>query len=134
MGPSLVMFDCGSVQENLATWLFMKSLVINPDLQAEISMSTGYMPVIESANELESYREFISQADGGDNVAALAIKKSLDQKDAYFRSVAFVGSAIARYEVGNILYTSMLNGYLPSSDLDAIIDEAFKQAIENCRK
>jgi len=134
MGPSLVMLESGSVQENMATWLFMKFLVTNPELQAEVSMSTGYMPVIKSANDVPTYSAFISQADGGDNILSLAIKKSIEQSNAYFRTPAFEGSVTARYEVGNILYISMLNGELLSSDLDAVIDAAFKAAIEHCNE
>ncbi len=52
-GPSLCILKGEGVsdQEILASWLFVKFLCTNVDFQAEFSMTSGYMPVLESVTE-----------------------------------------------------------------------------------
>lgn len=132
VGPSLVMFDSGNTQQNIATWLFMKFLVTNAQLQADYSKALGYMPVIESAKNVKSYSDYLKKADGGDNIMALSLKKSLEQSDAYFSIPAFVGSSKARSAVGDLLVRCMC--YSSSGNMDSIIDEAFKAALVKCEE
>ena len=128
-GPSLCIFDKENDQEVLASWLFVKFLTTNVEFQAEFSMISGYVPVIKSVGENEVYKDFIANADGGSHIAALSAKVCLEQADAYYTSPAFNGSSKARDEVGALL-TKCLTMF--GDDVDAQIDQAFKDAIKKC--
>ena len=76
------------------------------------------------------YADFIANADGGNHVAALSAKVCLEQQDAYYTSPAFNGSSTARDEVGALLVKCLI---IPDeADVDAEIDQAFKDAIQKC--
>lgn len=129
-GPSLCIFN-GSEQEVLASWLFVKYLTTNIEFQAEFSMTSGYVPVLESVKEHPVYSQFLASANGGDNIAALSAKTCIEQADAYFVSPAFNGSSEARDQVGQLLQYCMVQ-YKTAKDKDAMIKEAFQIAIEEC--
>ena len=117
-------------QEVIASWLFVKFLTTCVEFQAEFSMVSGYVPVIKSVAENEVYADFIANADGGNNVAALSTKVCLEQQDAYYTSPAFNGSSAARDEVGELLIKCLI---IPDdADVDAEIDKAFADAIQKC--
>jgi len=61
-------------------------------------------------------------------VSALSAKVCLEQADAYYTSPAFNGSSEARDQVGDLL-CACLTG---AGDADAVIEEAFEKAIEEC--
>ena len=129
-GPSLCIFN-GTEQEVLASWLFAKYLTTTVEFQAEFSMISGYVPVIESVSEHPVYSNFIKTANGGDNITALSAKVCLDQKDAYYVSPAFNGSSEARDQVGQLLQYCMVQ-CKTAKDVDAMIDKAFKDAVAEC--
>ncbi len=129
-GPSLCIFN-GTEQEVLASFLFVKYLTTNVEFQAEFSMTSGYVPVIESVADHPVYSQFIKNANGGDNITALSAKTCLEQKDAYFVSPAFNGSSEARDQVGQLLQYCMVQ-YKTAKDVDAMIDKAFKDAVAEC--
>ena len=129
-GPSLCIFN-GTEQEVLASFLFVKFLTTNVEFQAEFSMTSGYVPVIESVADHPIYSQFISSANGGDNITALSAKTCLEQKDAYFVSPAFNGSSEARDQVGELLQYCMVQ-YKTAKDVNAMIDKAFKDAVAEC--
>ena len=84
-GPSLCIFNKENPQEVLASWLFVKFLTTTVEFQAEFSIASGYMPVIQSVNDNEIYRDqFLAKADGGDNISALAVKVGIQQSAAYY--------------------------------------------------
>ena len=129
-GPSICMFE-SDPQEMAASWLFMKFLTTNVDFQADFSMTTGYMPVIESVQYDYEYLSFLNNAyPTSSGITALAIKTALAQTDAYFASPAFFGSSAARDEVGILLQVCFLT---PTSNVEAMIDEAFKNAVAECK-
>ena len=136
-GPSLVILktdvrnpDKRDYQKECASWLFVKYLTTCVEFQAEFSMVSGYVPVIKSVAENEVYADFIANADGGNNVAALSTKVCLEQQDAYYTSPAFNGSSAARDEVGELLIKCLI---IPDdADVDAEIDKAFADAIQKC--
>ena len=128
-GPSLCIFQKDNPQEVVATWLFVKFLTTNVEFQAEFSMVSGYVPVIKSVSEIPAYADFIANADGGNNIAALSAKVCLEQEAAYYTSPAFNGSSEARDQVGNII-TSCLP--LTGDDVDEKIEEAFEDAVDEC--
>ena len=129
-GPSLCIFQKENPQEVYASWLFMEFLSTNVEFQALFSMASGYVPVIQSVVENEIYKSFLEKADSRENINALAILKCLEQSHAYFTAPAFAGSDAARVE----FYTLLINILLAqTNDEDKMIDEAFANAIENCK-
>ena len=133
-GPSLVILNSENRQEVIASYLFVEFLTTSIEFQAEFSMVSGYMPVLESVMDNETYKtNFLDKADGGDNVAALSVKVGLEQRDAYYVSPAFTGSSVARDEVGVIMQNVFVN-YGSASDKKALIDKAFADAIATCER
>lgn len=139
-GPSLVMFDSGDIQEDIATWLFMKFLTTNTDFQADFSMrSNGYMPVIKSALDEPIYKEFLEHADGGNCIQMLSTKVCLEQESFYFSSPAFLGSADVRSRVKILMQEcfikvrSMRESGSTEVEIDAEIKRLFGEAVDDCR-
>lgn len=128
-GPSLCIFGKENPQEVIASWLFVKYLTTTVAFQAEFSMASGYVPVIKSVSNHPTYANFINDANGGDNVAALSAKICLEQESAYYTSPAFNGSSKARDEVGALLIKCLTE---ETSDVDKLINDAFAAAIEEC--
>lgn len=125
-GPSVCIFSKSNPQEVIASWLFVKFMTTSVEFQAEFSMTSGYVPVLKSVADNESYKEFVAKADGGDYIAALSAKICLEQENAYYTSPAFNGSSEARSQVQNIITTS-----LPAADVSAV-DKAFQDALDEC--
>ncbi len=129
-GPSLCIFKKANPQEVAASWLFVKFLTTNVEFQAEFSIASGYVPVIKSVMDNEVYAENIASADGGNFVSALSAKVCLEQQEAYYTSPAFNGSSTARDQVGALMTKCFT---IPDgSDVDALIDAAFADAIAEC--
>jgi len=94
-------------------------------------MTSGYMPVTASAKNNADYQTyFLDKADGGTNLPALVVKVALEQTDRYFTSPAFVGSSIARAQVGALLAACMSE---TTDNVDAKIDELFQKAYDECK-
>ena len=131
-GPSLCLLKGKdtSDQQVVASWLFMKYLTTNLDFQTDFSATSGYMPVLASAQEHEGYKAFLDSADGYSNLMALVIKVGLEQTDRYFTSPAFVGSSVARKQVGAMLAKCMSE---TTSDVDTLINNAFETAYKECK-
>lgn len=131
-GPSLCIFKKANQNphEVVASWLFVKYLTTTVEFQAEFSMASGYVPVIKSVSENETYKEFIDGANGGTNIAALSAKVCLEQEEAYYTSPAFNGSSTARDQVGALLAKCLSAD--DGGNVDAMIKKAFEDAIEEC--
>ena len=127
-GPSVCIFKKSNPQEVIASWLFVKYLTTTTEFQAEFSMASGYVPVLKSVAEHPVYADFLAKADGGNYVSALSAKVCLEQADAYYTSPAFNGSSEARDQVGDLL-CACLTG---AGEADAVIEDAFEKAIEEC--
>ena len=128
-GPSLCIFESDNKQEVVASWLFVKFLTTDPAFQAEFSMTSGYMPVIKSVENVPAYKNFLDNADGGEHIQALAVKVGREMSNMYFVSPAFNGSSVARDKVGVLMQYCFVT---PADDVDAMIDKAFKDAIVEC--
>ena len=128
-GPSLCIFAKADEQEVVASWLFVKFLATTVEFQAEFSMASGYVPVLKSVAQNPVYADFISKADGGNNIAALSAKVCLDQEEAYYTSPAFNGSSEARDQVGALMTKCLA---LKGDNVDAQIAEAFEDAVAEC--
>ena len=128
-GPSLCIFKDSNSEEVIASWLFVKFLTTNTDFQAEFSLESGYMPVLESVVDHPVYREILSMANGYENLPLLAAKVALEQADAYFTSPAFYGSAQAREEVGRLLLMCLTDSSCATMEG---IKSAFAEAVREC--
>lgn len=128
-GPSVCIFNKSNPQEVIASWLFVKYLTTTVEFQAEFSMASGYVPVLKSVGQNEAYAEFLANADGGNYISALSAKVCLEQEEAYYTSPAFNGSSTARDQVGGLLVKCLP---YTGSAVDAFIDEAFQDAIDEC--
>jgi len=129
-GPSVCIFQKSNPQEVIASWLFVKFLTTTVEFQAEFSMASGYVPVLKSVASHPVYADFIANANGGDNVAALSAKVCLAQESYYYTSPAFNGSSTARDQVGALLSKCLTAD--AAGDVDKMIKNAFEDAVEEC--
>ena len=123
-GPDVVVFKSKNKQQTIASWLFIKYLTTSVEFQAEFGLTSGYVPVLKTVAENETYQAALAKADGGDNIAALSQKVCMEQESAYFTSPAFVGSSTARDQVGALL-EAVISG-------SKTIDTAFADALAEC--
>ena len=137
-GPSLCIFsqagdkdDYDNNQEVVASWLFVKYLCTTPEFQAAFSMTSGYMPVINSAKQMQQYSNWLNNANDTTNLVAAVAKLAFSQSESAFVSPAFNGSTKARDQVGILIQYCFTT---PATDVDAMIHEAFKKAIDECLK
>ena len=131
-GPSVCIFKDANPQEVVASWLFVKFLTTNVNFQAAFSDASGYVPVLKSVADHPTYKDKMAKADGYDNIAYLSAKICMEQNKAYYTSPAFNGSADARDEVGTLIQAAFTKD--DGGNLDALIDEVFQTAINNCKK
>ena len=131
-GPSICIFKDANPQEVVASWLFVKFLTTNVNFQAAFSDASGYVPVLKSVADHPTYKEKMELADGFDNIAYLSAKICMEQANAYYTSPAFNGSADARDEVGVLIQAAFTKD--DGGNLDALIDQIFQDAINNCKK
>ncbi len=140
-GPSLCIFsqvgdsdNQNDKQEVLASWLFVKYLCTTPEFQAAFSMTSGYMPVINSAKEMPQYANWLNNANGSANLVATVANLAFEQADSAFVSPAFNGSTKARDQVGALLQYCFTTdpSKVGAADVDAMILKAFQDAITEC--
>ena len=126
-GPSLCILQDAKTtdQEVVASWLFVKFLTTNVEFQAEFSMASGYMPVLESVVENETYMNWLNKRNGKEYLIPQCVYVGIQGRDGYFVSPAFKGSSKAREQVGALML-KVLGG----SNVD--IDKAFKDAKQEC--
>ena len=128
-GPSLCIFENPNKQEVAASWLFVKFLTTNQAFQAEFSMTSGYMPVIKSVSEVPAYQNYLAGKNGTTKITALAVSVGIEMENYYFVSPAFNGSSVARDKVGVLMQYCFVT---PATDVDAMLNEAFKAAVAEC--
>lgn len=121
-GPSLCIFNDANVQEVCASWLFVKYIETNKQMQAEISTINGYTPVLKSVSEIPVYKNWVEE---GKDLQAKATKVCIEQISSNFVSPAFIGSSKARDEVGSAL-DAVLSG-------SKSIDKALQDAYDECK-
>ena len=131
-GPSLcILKGAGTTnQQVMASWLFVKFLCTNVDFQAEFSMASGYMPVLESVTNNSTYASWLSKGNGYEYLVAKCVQVGIEGRADYFVSPAFKGSSTARAEAGSLLIKCVKGD--PDGDLDAFINQAFKDALDEC--
>ena len=130
-GPSLCMFNKTNKQEMAASWLFMKFLTTNLDLQANFSSSSGYAPVVKNLDQKHTkYAEKLAAADGNANLQTTCVKQCLAQEGAMFVSPAFVGSSGARDEVGILIQNCFVNSPENGQSAADFIKAQFKASVD----
>jgi hypothetical protein len=128
-GPSICVFQKDNPQEVIASWLFVKYLTTTVEFQAEFAIASGYVPVLKSVSQNPIYAAELESADGFNHTTALSAKVCLEQADYYYTSPAFVGSSVARTQVGNLIANCLT---MTGSDVDAQIAKAFQDAVDEC--
>ncbi len=105
-------------EERLAAWLFT-AYVTAGEGNAEFAAASGYLPVTNAAYNSTVYQNFIAT----DTAMARAAATGYAQRNAYFVSPAFVGSAKARIEVGQVMNDIIYEGKSFQAAAQAAIDE-----------
>jgi multiple sugar transport system substrate-binding protein len=131
-GPSVCILKSENPQEVIASWLFVKFLTTNVNFQAEFADKSGYVPVLKSVADHPVYSQKMANANGFDNLTYLSAKVCMEQAHAYYTSPAFNGSAKARDEVGSLIQAAFIGD--ASNGIDALIDQVFQNAVNNCKK
>lgn len=133
-GPSLCIFNYGDSQKVMASWLLMKFMTTTTEFQASFADASGYVPAIQSVKDNETYAAKLAKADQGNDFAAyLSAKVCLEQADNYFTSPAFIGSAEARDQVGQLLVACVnKNGGTDEATAKQFIATRFAEAITAC--
>lgn len=133
-GPSVCILKDKNTsdQEIIASWLFIKFLTTDVEFQAEFSMVSGYMPVLESVTENETYSKWLATADGSSNLTATVVKVGIEGRDTYYVSPAFNGSTTARSQVGSLLLKCISTQLSNGQSVDDLINKAFSDAIDEC--
>ncbi len=125
-GPSICFFKKGTAEQKTAAWNFYK-FITRAFNTAAYGVLTGYEPVRRSSFTLPQYEEYIA----GDSLQARVSRVTATiQEDQYLFSPVFVGSAVAREEVGNIL----VNYYKGLKTLDQAFADAYARTIEGTKK
>ena len=129
-GPSLcIMKGINTTDEQvIASWLFVKFLCTNIDFQAEFSMTSGYMPVLESVTNHPNYSAWLDRRNGKEYLVAQCVYTGIQGRADYFVSPAFNGSSVAREQAEYLIRECLGKANMSDSD----IDKAFKDAINKC--
>lgn len=131
-GPSVCIFKSKNEQEVLASWLLAKFLITNSEFEARYGGAAGYLPVIQSVQQLDGYAEMLANADTKDNMAGMAAKLCLEFKDALFVSPAFYGSSEARDQMEILLNACATITSTDATAIETKVKEAFKNALAEC--
>ena len=136
-GPSLCLFNKEDPQEVLASWIFVKDYLLQPDFQAQFSYASGYNPVLKSAvngilygqgdaGKDITYQEWLDKGEGTSSkgLIALTAKLSSTLADNYYTSPAFIGSSTARDQVGSLFVAAITKS--------KSVSDAFRDAILEC--
>ena len=127
-GPSITFFKNSKISDEQikASWKFYKHIT-NTNNSAAYSILTGYEPVRESSYESDQYQAHLNGESGVDplytKVANLTATDAV--KQAYFFSPVFVGSSVARQQVGGIITQVMLG----EKDVDTAFNDAKTETV-----
>lgn len=111
-GPSICMFKSNTEKEKMA-WNFLK-MILEPEFQCSFSMTSGYNPVRNSSFEIDEYADFLTKTD---NIVAVTAGIARQMGDRYYTSPAFVGSSVARTQVGAALVNAVTGISTPQKAL-----------------
>lgn len=138
-GPSVVMLknkNNATEEHQLASWLWIKFLTTNLQLQAQFSMVSGYTPVLKTVEDDPVYSEYLNSTETGTNneerILALATKTCLSQQDAYYTSPAFNGSSEARVQIETLVAACLAVKEENGKTIAQQLNEKFAQAVNIC--
>jgi hypothetical protein len=95
-------------------------------------MASGYMPVLKSVTENENYAAWLNKGNGYEYLVAKCVQVGIDGRDDYFVSPAFNGSSTARSQVGALMLKCLSGEAKDDAAVDTLINDAFKEAIDEC--
>ena len=128
-GISFSILDSENVQEIYASWLFLKYLTTDPEIQGFSAVYNKCLPVINSAKDSQTYKTFINE----DTTWQYSpVEVIFEQECNYFVAPVFNGAVNAKTNVG-LLVESVFSKYQLGEDNSQMIDEEFKKALENCK-
>lgn len=119
-------------QEVYASWLFIEFLSTNTQFQTDFAIATGYLPVLNSAQNSTGYCAYLESADDDENILALANKAALSQISGHFIPDVFVGSSVAREQAKVLLVRCISEVPVSNQTVDQFIDKVFTDAINTC--
>lgn len=130
-GPSVCILNSGNEAKIEAAWKLVKFFTTNVAFQAEFSIASGYVPVIQSVMSNETYAKHIAGAedatvDQATRAPAYSTKICMGQVNNYFTSPAFIGSSEARSQVGFLVQNVF-------KEADDKIDTLFADAVAKCK-
>lgn len=149
-GPSLCLFKKESEQETAAAWLFAKYITTTVKYQARFSMQNGYTCAIQSVLEDEVYAsdEFlenvatpkyedkdlgISYYSSNDFLQAACVKLTMEYKDYYYVSPAFVGSSDSRTAMETLMKTCFRSPVSKGQTAADLIKAEFDKTYNNLK-
>jgi len=129
-GPNIAIMANSTDEERLVAWEIIKELT-TPENTAYFSMNTGYVPVRDSAYDLQEYQDFLAIAEDTDNEDhpdypyALANRVAQAQADWFAYEPPFTGrvsSSNARQEVGFLIEALYTGSSVEEALEDALAD------------
>lgn len=129
-GISFAILDSENAQEIYASWLFLKYLTTDPEVQGLSAIPYKHIPVINSAKESKAYKDFLNR----DTTWQYApVEVIFEQECNYFVAPVFNSSVNAKSNVG-LLVESIFSKYQLGEDNSQMIDEEFRKALDECKK
>lgn len=109
-GPSVCIFNKADPQEVLASWMFAQYLLTN-EVQIPYSMTEGYVPVVQKAQNSPEYQDYLSRSNEDQNqhyeVKIQAVNMLLSQIDHTFVTPVFNGSPSLRDAAGYLIESTV---------------------------
>ena len=127
-GISFCILNSENAQEIYASWLFLKFLATDPEVQAYSAIFNKSIPVINSAKESLTYKDFVSK---DISLQYSPVKLIFEQSCDYFVCPIFEGSEKVTENAG-LLVQAVFSKYQLGVDNSNMIDEEFNKALENC--
>jgi multiple sugar transport system substrate-binding protein len=117
-GTNVCIMAQASDLEKLAAWLFIKYM-LQPEKTADFAMTTGYMPVRQSAYELQDYIDWL---EGPTNAAKVHNATAEYAKNGwkYIVDAAWAGSSTVRNECETAMIQIMVN----ATDISQALQDA----------
>ena len=94
-GPSVCIFTKSNDMEVIASWLFVKYLTTSIEFQAEFSIASGYVPVLETVLENETYNQFLN---GAKNYAYSSVNAQGKVINSINKNVPETASSVFAYD------------------------------------
>lgn len=131
-GPSVCFFNTDDSAKEKVAWEYYSKYLSNDQLNAELALENSYDPVRLNSYDSKSYSAWTAMGldeNGNDNPTKELkyripnLTKTL--RENYFTSPVFIGSSVARKEIGKILdYVAQKKG-----NIDQAIEEVYHNSV-----